>query len=258
MTALAPSPLMQTAAAALRLLNRPKPTAAALAALAFMPLHASARSFDYLVPKPAIEGRAVVIDGDTIGIEGEETRIRLHGIDAPESGQTCDDKAGQRYLCGSQSADFLAKLIGRNGRVTCEERDRDRYSRIVADCRTMGGADINAAMVQAGWAVAYRQYGGDAFNAEEEAAREAGRALWQGAFAMPWEWRRGERIASERKADGQPKGCPIKGNISSGGRIYHMPGQFAYGRTTIDTKAGERWFCSEGEALAAGWRAARQ
>lgn len=52
--------------------------------------------------------------------------------------------------------------------------------------------------------------------------------------------------------------CPIKGNISSGGQIYHTPGQRDYCRTVIDTSNGERWFCSEAEAEAAGWRAAQR
>lgn len=50
--------------------------------------------------------------------------------------------------------------------------------------------------------------------------------------------------------------CPIKGNISmsSGDRIYHIPGWQNYDSTLIDTTAGERWFCTEEEAVAAGWR----
>ena len=54
-------------------------------------------------------------------------------------------------------------------------------------------------------------------------------------------------------------GCAIKGNISSDGkRIYHVPGQTWYDRTRIDRENGERWFCSEAEARAAGWRRARR
>jgi hypothetical protein len=54
-------------------------------------------------------------------------------------------------------------------------------------------------------------------------------------------------------------GCPIKGNISknTGERIYHMPGQEHYAETRIDLFSGERWFCSEADARAAGWRKAR-
>ena len=53
--------------------------------------------------------------------------------------------------------------------------------------------------------------------------------------------------------------CKIKGNISinSGERIFHMPGQDDYRRTRIDTRYGERWFCTEEQAREAGWRKAR-
>lgn len=56
-----------------------------------------------------------------------------------------------------------------------------------------------------------------------------------------------------------PKGCAIKGNISRAGEhIYHVPGGRNYDRTKIDPDQGERWFCSEQEAQAAGWRPARR
>jgi endonuclease YncB( thermonuclease family) len=52
--------------------------------------------------------------------------------------------------------------------------------------------------------------------------------------------------------------CDIKGNINDKGvRIYHVPGGEHYADTRIDAARGERWFCSEAEARAAGWRAAR-
>ena len=92
-----------------------------------------------------LAGRAEVIDGDTIAIAGVEPRIRLYGIDAPEGQQTCLDPGGGRCLCGSRAADPLASLIGRNGRVTCEEQDRDRHGRIVALC-----GDLNAQLLAHG------------------------------------------------------------------------------------------------------------
>ncbi len=54
--------------------------------------------------------------------------------------------------------------------------------------------------------------------------------------------------------------CRIKGNVSinSGERIYHVPGQLFYEETKISQQYGERWFCSEADARAAGWRRARQ
>lgn len=53
--------------------------------------------------------------------------------------------------------------------------------------------------------------------------------------------------------------CKIKGNISSSGeKIYHVPGGAYYDKTVINTEAGERWFCSENEAQAAGWRESKR
>lgn len=206
-----------------------------------------------------IEGRASVTDGDTIAVEGTKARIRLYGIDAPESGQTCDDAAGKRYLCGTRAAEHLANLVGRSGRVTCFEEDRDRYGRIVAECVTPDNVVINAEMVRAGWALEYRQYSDGRYDREEAEAKAARRGIWQGRFVEPAQWRNeGRRLETERVASGQPEGCDIKGNISGSGRIYHRPGQQNYARTEIDTGAGERWFCSAAEAEAAGWRAAKR
>jgi hypothetical protein len=49
----------------------------------------------------------------------------------------------------------------------------------------------------------------------------------------------------------------IKGNISKNGRLYHLPGTEAYAKTRISEGKGERWFCTEAEARAAGWTRAR-
>jgi Micrococcal nuclease (thermonuclease) homologs len=103
-----------------------------------------------------ISGRAEVIDGDTIAVQGFPKRIRIYGIDAPEGSQTCEDRNAKRYLCGPRSADALYKIIGPNGRVSCEEMDRDRYGRIVAVCKTSSGKDIGEEMVRQGWAIRIR------------------------------------------------------------------------------------------------------
>ena len=67
----------------------------------------------------------------------------------------------------------------------------------------------------------------------------------------------GKRLASEAAFDSRP--CPINGNIgNSGARIYHMPGGKYYSRTKISESKGERWFCSEDEARAAGWRRSKR
>lgn len=149
-----------------------------------------------------IEGRATVVDGDTIAIEGADSRIRLWGIDAPEGRQTCENVKGRRYLCGPRAAGSLAKIIGRNGRVICREKGRDRYRRIVAICMA-GGRDIGEEMVRRGWAVDYPEYSEKAYAALENEARTARRGLWSGKFILPWRWRAGERLSSEQNGDGQ-------------------------------------------------------
>lgn len=132
-----------------------------------------------------ITGVASVIDGDTLEIHGQ--RIRLYGIDAPESRQTCRDAAGRDYRCGQQAAIALSDRIGRLP-ASCEKRDVDRYKRIVAVCR-LGRDDLNAWLVSEGHAMAYRQYSSD-YVSQEARAREARRGIWRGEFTAPWDWRR--------------------------------------------------------------------
>ena len=86
-------------------------------------------------------GQASVTDGDTIEVHGQ--RIRLHGIDAPQSGQHCYI-GGKRWRCGKDAVNVLADLIDRRP-VTCQERDRDRYGRVVAVCR-VAGEDLGGRM----------------------------------------------------------------------------------------------------------------
>ena len=202
----------------------------------------------------ALSGRARAVDGDTLELGG--VRVRLHGIDAPESAQSC--RAGGRlWSCGREATRALVGFI-RGRSIACEERDRDRYSRVVAVCRT-AGQDINAWMVAEGWALAYRRYS-RAYVAEETRAQAAKHGVWRGEAVAPWDWRRGKRLAGARPVPRRGDGrCDIKGNIGKGGkRIYHVPGGRHYGATGIDTSLGERWFCTESEARAAGWSRSRQ
>ena len=197
-----------------------------------------------------VTGPARVIDGDTLEVQGE--RIRLHGIDAPESRQFCRLN-GKPWQCGKDAANALAEKIARRP-VTCEDLGRDRYDRIIARC-TVAGEDLEKWMVSQGLALAYRRYSLDYVH-EETDARAARRGIWAGEFVEPWEWRRGKRLVAN---DNAPDQCRIKGNISSKGeRIYHAPGGQYYDRTKIDPSKGERWFCSEAEAIAAGWRRSKR
>ncbi|MDN3625581.1 thermonuclease family protein [Methylobacterium isbiliense] len=234
-----------------------------LAAIVLSPL-----SIGSVLAAEPIVGRASVTDGDTLVIRGN--RIRLHGIDAPESAQLCQDAAGKDYRCGQRAALALSDKIGQ-ATVSCEPKDQDRYGRIVAVC-SAGGVDLNGWMAEQGHALAYRQYSA-AYVGQEEAARAAKRGIWAGAFTPPWDWRRGQRESGSAPAATAPTArpsapgasgapatagaeCQIKGNISrSGEKIYHVPGSRDYERTVISTSSGERMFCTEDEAKAAGWRA---
>ncbi|WP_457094317.1 thermonuclease family protein [Microvirga sp. P5_D2] len=211
-----------------------------------------------------VVGRASVIDGDTLDIRG--TRIRLHGVDAPESAQACQNQEGKAYRCGQAAAMALSDKIG-SANVSCEQKDIDRYQRIVAVC-SLRGEDLNGWLIQEGYALAYRRYGTD-YASNEDNARKAKRRLWAGTFTPPWDWRRGKRDANTtvvppilNSAAGKTadnSNCKIKGNINQkGDRIYHLPGSRDYERTVLNVAAGERWFCSEEEALGAGWRAPRR
>ena len=194
-----------------------------------------------------VSGRARVIDGDSIVVDG--TEVRLHGIDAPESRQTCLSD-GKRWPCGKRATQALASLLAGHP-VDCSERDIDRYGRVVATCRR-GNVQVNDWLVANGWALAYRRHS-QAYVAAESAAKTARRGIWRGEFVAPWAWRDGKRLAAGDR-------CDIKGNISynTGRRLYHLPGDPGYAATRIDTGRGERWFCSEREARAAGWRRARR
>lgn len=132
-----------------------------------------------------LTGRASVIDGDTLEISGQ--RIRLHAIDAPESGQACFDAKGKPWRCGTMAARTMDDLAG-GKTLACTPRDVDRYGRVVAVCFA-GKTDVGRALVRAGLAMAYRRYGEDYVDAEQD-ARAARRGMWAGPFDWPWDWRK--------------------------------------------------------------------
>jgi endonuclease YncB( thermonuclease family) len=148
-----------------------------------------------------------VADGDTItvlGTDNGQTRIRLQGIDAPES----------RQAFGQISKRSLSDLIfGRQ--VVVEYEKTDRYGRTLGKVLT-GGRDVNLEQVKAGLAWHYKYYQEEQSPADrrlyaeaETEARSAGRGLWaDSAPVAPWDFRRGKRMAVE-------EGRPTAGGVST-------------------------------------------
>jgi endonuclease YncB( thermonuclease family) len=134
-----------------------------------------------------IIGRAWIIDGDTIAISGRH--IRLEGIDAPESDQTCTDSKGKTWPCGRTATSELRAHI-RGQQVTCRWTALDRYRRVLGVCTLPDGSDISAWMVRQGWALAYGF--AKTYAHEEAEAQAAGRGIWAGRFVPPWRWRHGQ------------------------------------------------------------------
>jgi endonuclease YncB( thermonuclease family) len=197
-------------------------------------------------PPGPLAGEVRVIDGDTIAIG--ETRIRLEGIDAPESAQTCRRKWFGWWACGTAATTALSNMIGSKP-VNCAPRGLDKYGRTLAVC-FVDGHDINAQMVRQGYAWAFVKYS-TSYVKEEAAAKAEGLGIWQGESMPAWEFRAKRWAAAEQQT---PEGCAIKGNITRNGKIYHMPWSPWYAQIRIEPDKGKRWFCTEAEAIAAGWR----
>lgn len=228
----------------------------------------------WLVYSPALAADLVgiprIVDGDTLAIGS--TRVRLEGIDAPETDQICLNANGMHWVCGIDARDELTVHVG--GReIRCSSSGVDAYKRTLATCY-LGDEDLNAWMVQQGWALAYVQYS-STYRRVEEDARTNQRGLWRGAFIAPWDWRHrntktvilgdysvpiyAQKMLLNRSAiEGAPSPeCTIKGSVSRNGeRIYHIEGQRFYARIRMDKGGDRRWFCTPEEAEAAGWRRA--
>ena len=203
-----------------------------------------------------IVGKARVIDGNRIDIAGQT--IRLFGVDAPDTEQTCM-VSGRQYACGQNASFALSQIVGRHW-VYCHDRGRDGEGRILAVCNLAGatGPEVNGTLVVTGWALANRGQSTPYYVGLENQARQARAGLWQGEFVAPSEWRQGKRLAVVPDSNA-PASCRIKGVVNKRGElVYHLPGGQHYNRIRIDSRKGERWFCTEVEARAKGWRRSRR
>lgn len=171
---------------------RPRFTiAAAIIALSLLVLAIIGRE-----PDEMLIGAAHALDGDSLVVNGRE--MRLKGLDAPESRQTCE-VAGKETPCGRQATAALKRWLSR-GPVTCIGNEIDRYRRLLVVCR-VNGQDIGADLVRNGFAV---DYGG--YAEEEKFASADSRGLWAGKFERPEDYRR--RLRDSGQAQHRPSSPP--------------------------------------------------
>jgi len=206
-----------------------------------------------------------VIDGDTIELS-DGRKVRYIGIDTPE---TKDPRVGVECF-GKEASQRNKELV--EGKTIYLEKDvseTDRYSRLLRYV-WLKETLVNKQLVTEGYAFASsfppdiaRQ---DELRKAEQNARTRLLGLW-GECDLNDAYKINETI---RMADEQLEnavlgaseeaelkdGCVIKGNISSNGKLYHLPECSSYDSVKIDEGKGEQWFCNEADATAAGWQRA--
>lgn len=133
---------------------------------------------------PALQGRATVVDADTLVVAGQ--RIRIAGIDAPEARQTCT-RDGEPWQCGAAATLALRRFLEGQA-VTCTGQERDRFDRVLARCLA-GTEDVGGWLVRQGWALAYTRYS-YRYLPQQALAWWDGNGLWSSSFDTPEEWRR--------------------------------------------------------------------
>lgn len=222
---------------------------------------------------PTLYQVTAVIDGDTIKvrIKGTTYRVRVLGIDTPElSAKACyAQKAASRMQSLVQSKSVALRRDSR-------QPDRDQYGRLVRHVLLADGSYAGYALLKGGFAKEYvprGDYAGRATFLKAQAYAKAKKiGVWSAACAVPKPTSPAPFVSPPKQpttprppAPKPPVAppptsttCDIKGNISSSGeKIYHVPGQRFYNATVITLSKGERWFCSESAAVAAGWRKAK-
>jgi endonuclease YncB( thermonuclease family) len=202
-----------------------------------------------LIGGKELKGRAYASGADTLRVGS--TLVRLAGIEAHEAEQRCG-RGGNRWRCSGVAETVLARLV--NSRpVSCALSGSDAAGRPLGRC-TVGDTDVGAELVRQGYVFAesgiLARYAG-----EEREARDAKAGLWGGDVERPAEFRAKLWEEAKRRA---PDGCPIKGQVTASARIYVLPWSADYERARVQSTRGERWFCSEPEALSAGFKAAQR
>jgi endonuclease YncB( thermonuclease family) len=215
-------------------------------------------------------------DGGTLQL-GNMT-YRLDGIDAPAFDQLCIDEHADSWTCGIEARDQLTKLIGGRA-VRCDDLgvDPTYKKRHLGVCKVEGETtSLSQLLVRQGFALNVESSATGRFKTDEARAREDRQGLWKGCFVAPQEFRLGRKDGalqgSSCPADRDreiraalfpddpvmPSGCSIKGKYAVRARvtgnlgIYHLQACRSYPTLTKP----DRWFCSEEDAQAAGFRKA--
>ena len=197
-----------------------------------------------------LSGQARVVDGDTIDINGQ--RIRLEGIDAPETAQTCNFRSPAAPGTADTRPPKRCKPWSPTPTCPVTAAAPTNTGALLGICFT-DGRDINASNGARPGLPGRLSSILNRIPARRRKRAAAQAGVWQAATEAPWDFRHKGWQLAEGDA---PKGCAIKGNVSGKGHIYHMPWGPWYARVTVDARRGEHWFCTEAEAQAAGWRPA--
>lgn len=214
---------------------------------AFMPSLPGLPSLPSFGSEP-LTGRITVVAADTLRV-GDRI-VRLAGIEAHEFEQTCTAGGQRRYRCADAAVTALRRAVSVKD-VRCEAKGKDSAGRETASCRA-GDVDIAAQLVRQG--VVFAETGMLArYSTDETAARTAKTGFWQGDVERPAEFRAKSWEAAKKRA---PEGCPIKGNVTGDGKVYVMPWSPGYRAARVQKSRGERWFCTEQDAVAAGFKLA--
>ncbi len=130
-------------------------------------------------------GADEVIDGDTLVVEGQ--KMRLFGVEAFELGQTCLDRQGKPWHCGTAAKAALAELV-QGEAIACTviaDEPKDGY---IARCTGRDDIDLGGYLVRAGLALADPR-AGKVYLADQASAKATAAGAWGGTFSPPWDWR---------------------------------------------------------------------
>lgn len=226
-------------------------------------------------PIAALTAAATVRDANSIQL-GDVT-YRLDGVDAPELDQVCIDDHADPWTCGIEARDQLTKLIGGEP-VRCDDvgPEKNFGKRHRAICTVEGDkVSLNEQLLKLGFAIAREPIKANIKPAAAE-AKTASVGIWKGCFVAPQEFRAGKKdgalLGAACRADRDkeiravlfpeeltaPPSCAIKGKLAVRARvtgnigIYHLRGCPSYAATARP----DRWFCSEDDAQASGFRKA--